>query len=114
MRTTIDIDTELLEQAMALTGARTKREAVELALRHLVRTHTKKSGAGRGPSRSILYDLRRVGKTVRSAVDCCMAQIAIESDVLLLHRDRDFEIAAVRPPRQQMPTLALFEATVGF
>jgi len=31
-------------------------------------------------------------------VDCCIAQIAIESGVLLLHQDRDFErIARIRP-----------------
>ena len=49
----------------------------------------------------IFFDLRRTGKTVRSPIDCCIAQIAIDHDVLLLHRDRDFEtIARVRPLRQ--------------
>jgi predicted nucleic acid-binding protein len=48
----------------------------------------------------IYYDLRRAGKTVRSPIDCCIAQIAIEHNVLLIHRDRDFEtIAIVRPLR---------------
>lgn len=51
------------------------------------------------------FDLRRLGKTVRSPIDCCIAQIALDHDVLLLHRDRDFEtIAAVRPLRQQRLT----------
>ena len=46
----------------------------------------------------IYYDLRRRGKTVHSTIDCCIAQIAIEHQVLLLHEDRDFErIADVRP-----------------
>lgn len=50
----------------------------------------------------IYFDLRRMGRTVLSPIDCCIAQIAIDSDVLLLHRDRDFEvIAEVRPLRQQ-------------
>lgn len=35
-RTNIDIDDELVEAAMDLTGARTKREVVDLALRRLV------------------------------------------------------------------------------
>lgn len=53
----------------------------------------------------IYFDLRRQGKTVSSPVDCCIAQIAIDYDVLLLHRDRDFEtIAEVRPLRQQRLT----------
>ena len=50
----------------------------------------------------IFFDLRRVGKTVRSPIDCCIAQIAMDHDVLLLHRDRDFEvISEVRPLRQR-------------
>lgn len=35
-RTNIEIDDRLVEQAMDLTGARTKREVVDLALRRLV------------------------------------------------------------------------------
>jgi len=50
----------------------------------------------------IYFDLRRAGKTVRSPIDCCIAQIAMDHDVLLLHRDRDFEvISEVRPLRQR-------------
>lgn len=46
----------------------------------------------------IYYDLRRTGRTVRSTIDCCIAQVALEHGVVLLHRDRDFEaIADVRP-----------------
>ncbi|MEO0853890.1 MAG: type II toxin-antitoxin system VapB family antitoxin [Cyanobacteria bacterium J06648_11] len=36
MRTNIDIDDRLLESAMSLTGLKTKRETVELALQTLV------------------------------------------------------------------------------
>lgn len=36
-RTTLQIDSELLESAMRLSGAKTKTEAIELALRELVR-----------------------------------------------------------------------------
>ena len=37
MRTTIVIDPDLLNQALHLTKAKTKREVVELALRDLIR-----------------------------------------------------------------------------
>jgi Arc/MetJ family transcription regulator len=37
MRTNIMIDAKLIAEAMRVTGARTKREAVELGLRALVR-----------------------------------------------------------------------------
>lgn len=43
------------------------------------------------------YDLRRQGLTVRSPIDCCIAQAALENDLVLIHNDRDFEtIAQVR------------------
>jgi len=35
-RTNIDIDDELMEEAMRLAGTRTKKETVDLALRRLV------------------------------------------------------------------------------
>ncbi len=49
----------------------------------------------------IYFDLRRVGRTVRSPIDCCIAQLSLDHDVTLFHRDRDFvEIARNRPLRQ--------------
>lgn len=40
MRTNIDIDENLIRRAMQASGERTKRAAVDRALRLLVRTHT--------------------------------------------------------------------------
>lgn len=49
----------------------------------------------------IYYRCRRQGITIRSTIDCLVAQIAIENDLLLLHSDRDFDdIAAVVPELQ--------------
>lgn len=46
----------------------------------------------------IYYDLRRKGVTINSPIDCCIAQIAIENGVTLLHKDQDFEkIEEIRP-----------------
>ena len=39
-RTNIEIDEALVERAMRLTGARSKREAVDIALRRLVQKGT--------------------------------------------------------------------------
>lgn len=48
----------------------------------------------------IFFELRRKGITVRSSIDCCIAQVALEHDALLLHNDADFErIASIRPLR---------------
>jgi predicted nucleic acid-binding protein len=44
------------------------------------------------------FDMARIGLTVQSAVDCCIAQMAIERGLTLVHQDRDYElIARVRP-----------------
>lgn len=44
------------------------------------------------------FELRRSGRTVRSILDCCIAEIAIERRLTLVHNDRDFvTIAMVRP-----------------
>ena len=46
----------------------------------------------------IYLDCRQRGLTVRSSVDCLVAQCAIEADLTLLHHDRDFRhIASVVP-----------------
>ena len=46
----------------------------------------------------IYYDLRRMGKTVRSAVDVLIALTAVQNDSCLLHNDRDFDNIAVVLP----------------
>ena len=50
----------------------------------------------------IYFDARRLGKTIRSSMDCIVAQLAIANNCLLLHNDRDFEtIASIRPLKQR-------------
>jgi predicted nucleic acid-binding protein len=46
----------------------------------------------------IYFDCRRKGLTIRSSIDCLIAQIVLERDGVLLHDDNDFEhIQKVRP-----------------
>ena len=44
------------------------------------------------------FDCRRAGVTIRSAIDCLIARIAIEHGLILLHDDRDFEKMAEGVP----------------
>ena len=39
----------------------------------------------------IYRNLRRKGITIRNSVDCMIASVAIENDIMLLHNDRDFK-----------------------
>jgi predicted nucleic acid-binding protein len=49
-----------------------------------------------------LYRLcRSRGLTVRSSVDCLIASTAIEHDLSVLHRDRDFDLVARLAPLRQ-------------
>jgi Arc/MetJ family transcription regulator len=43
MRTNIVLDDELVQEALTLTGTRTKKEVVQLALQELVRSRKKKN-----------------------------------------------------------------------
>ena len=43
MRTNIDIEDDLVKEAFSLTGLRTKKELVHLALRELVKSYKKKN-----------------------------------------------------------------------
>ncbi len=39
----------------------------------------------------VYFRCRRAGITVRSAIDCLIARVAIEHDLILLHNDGDFD-----------------------
>jgi predicted nucleic acid-binding protein len=48
----------------------------------------------------IYFDCRRQGLTVRSTIDCLIAQLALDHDLAILHEDRDYDaIRRVRPLR---------------
>jgi hypothetical protein len=42
----------------------------------------------------IYFDCRRKGVTIRSTIDCIIAQTAIEHDLSLLHHDSDYDAMA--------------------
>jgi predicted nucleic acid-binding protein len=55
----------------------------------------------------IYFDLRRAGWTVRKVVDCCIAQLAMDQNLVLLPNDWDFEtIATVHPLKHLRVQLA--------
>ncbi|MEI6229083.1 MAG: PIN domain nuclease [Candidatus Saccharibacteria bacterium] len=39
----------------------------------------------------LYFSCRRKGITIRSTIDCLIAQTAIDNDLILLHSDKDFE-----------------------
>ena len=62
----------------------------------------KHTNSAHAAAAKIFFNCRRQGITVRSSMDCLIAQCAIENKVTLLHNDRDFvQIATVIPQLQQ-------------
>jgi predicted nucleic acid-binding protein len=109
LETALDGDEAVLcrfHQLELLQGARDEREWRLLQEQLDAQVYLDLGQASWTAAARIYFDLRRTGKTVRSPIDCCIAQIAMDHDVLLLHRDRDFAvISEVRPLRQRMLSL---------
>jgi predicted nucleic acid-binding protein len=88
-------------QLELLQGCRDEREWASLHSYLEAQEYLELPDGSWGEAARIFFDLRRVGRTVRSPIDCCIAQVALDHDALLFHRDRDFEtIATIRPLRQ--------------
>jgi predicted nucleic acid-binding protein len=86
-----------LTQLELLQGSLNEKEWTLLSTYLETQDYVEPTGDSWQAAARIYYDLRRQGLTVRSPVDCCIAQAALEHDLLLIHDDRDFEtIAQVR------------------
>jgi predicted nucleic acid-binding protein len=85
-------------QLELLQGAKDEREWGLLANTLAHQHYLEPSVACWSTAARIWFDLRRGGLTVRSPIDCCIAQLALDHGLPLLHLDRDFEtIATIRP-----------------
>ena len=83
-----------------LAGARSEQHLEDLRAL-LARATTLPTTPSTYEQAAVLYRrTRAAGLTVRRLIDCLIAAVAIESDVALLHADRDFYvIASVSPLR---------------
>ncbi len=77
-------------QLELLQGARNEREWQLLKSYLEYQTYLETDVGTWEAAARIYFNLRRKGKTVRSPIDCCIAQLAIHKKALLLHRDQDF------------------------
>jgi predicted nucleic acid-binding protein len=74
-----------------LMGARDKRDWDRISAVLAKRVLVDPSESTWSTAARTHFDLRRNGYIVRSIVDCCIAQVAIENNATLIHNDRDFE-----------------------
>ena len=93
-------------RAELLQGCRDEREWMR-SLEYLDdQSYLEISRAGWTEAARIYFELRQQGLTVRSTLDCCIAVVALEHDLTLLHNDQDYEkITTVRPLKQKRVTL---------
>ncbi len=89
-------------RAELLQGCRDEREWTRMLEYLDGQSYMEMSLGGWTEAARTYFELRQRGFTVRSTLDCCVAMVALEHDLTLLHNDRDFEtIAAVRPLKHQ-------------
>ena len=50
----------------------------------------------------LYFRCRRAGVTLRSTIDCMIAQVALEHDLLIVHNDRDFDLMASVVPEVRL------------
>lgn len=79
-------------QLELLQGCRDEKEWLLLSSHLEDQTYVETTALTWQTAARIYFDLRRQGLTVRSPIDCCIAQLALENDLLLLHNDKDFTV----------------------
>jgi len=60
MRTTVDIDNELMAEAMRLLGTKTKKETIRLALEALIRDRRRELLRGKLANTDLSFDLEEL------------------------------------------------------
>jgi len=81
-------------QMELLQGARDEKEWLKLSDYLADQDYLEVTEETWAAAARLYFDLRRKGLTVRSVIDCCIAEIAMSHGARLLHNDRDFETIA--------------------
>ena len=85
-------------QMELLQGARDEREWLKLSDYLADQDYLEANDEIWTASARLYFDLRRKGLTVRSVIDCCIAELALAHGAVLIHNDRDFvTIGSLRP-----------------
>jgi predicted nucleic acid-binding protein len=81
-------------QMELLQGARDEKEWLKLSDYLADQDYLEMEGENWTNAARLYFDLRRRGLTVRSVIDCCIAEIALQHEMTLIHNDRDFATIA--------------------
>ncbi len=81
-------------QVELLQGARDEKEWLRLSDYLADQDYLEMEDENWANAARLYFDLRRRGLTVRSVIDCCIAEIALRHEMTLVHNDRDFATIA--------------------
>jgi predicted nucleic acid-binding protein len=81
-------------QMELLQGARDEKEWLRLSDYLADQDYLEMDDEGWTNAARLYFDLRRRGLTVRSVIDCCIAEVALRHEMTLVHNDRDFATIA--------------------
>ncbi len=81
-------------QVELLQGARDEKEWLKLSDYLADQDYLEMEDGSWANAARLYFDLRRRGLTVRSVIDCCIAEIALRHEMTLVHNDRDFATIA--------------------
>ena len=81
-------------QVELLQGARDEKEWLKLSDYLADQDYLEMEEESWTNAARLYFDLRRRGLTVRSVIDCCIAEIALRHEMPLVHNDRDFATIA--------------------
>ncbi len=81
-------------QMELLQGARDEKEWLRLSDYLADQDYLEMDDEGWTNAARLYFDLRRRGLTVRSVINCCIAEAALRHEVTLIHNDRDFATIA--------------------
>lgn len=89
-----------------LQGAATEKDLSDLEIYFKSQTfyHPLDSIESYARAAHMYFACRRRGITIRSTIDCLIAQISIEHGLILLHNDRDFKAIAQHFPELKQET----------
>lgn len=95
------ITSQIFQEVLQGAGSLTEYNKLKLYLGSQRFFHPHDPIASYAHAAKIYFDCRKKGITLRSTIDCLIAQIALEQDLALLHNDKDFAaMAAVIPLKQ--------------
>ena len=99
MYTHFEVDESTLTQVMALGAFASKKAAINSALVEMAKLLKRRELLAHHVAAAKLYrQCRAKGVTVRSTIDCLIAQLCIRDNLPLLAKDRDFtQMAKVVP-----------------